>query len=370
MEPNDLLYRIAFSCIKGMCPQLARDILAKTGPEERFFRMRETELASRLGFRNRILTDEHREEALRIAREEVRFVTNSNVRCIYFTDDDYPSRLLQCDDSPAMLYATGKTNLNAAHMVAVVGTRNASTYGVSFINRLVDDLAAKLDDVIIVSGLATGCDIASHRRAIANGIPTIGVVAHGLSTIYPAEHRNDATKIVREGGMILTDYPHSTRPHRANFLARNRIVAGMCDCIVVAESAAERGGALHTAKLGALYNRDVFALPGRTSDHYSGGCNMLIKKQIAALIENADDLIEAMNWKCRPTEGTQNELFPLLTQQQETAVTFLRDNGGEAQINTLVASLGIPPGAVMAMMTELEFKGVVTVLPGARYRLA
>lgn len=170
--------------------------------------------------------------------------------------------------------------------------------------------------------------------------------------------------------MILTDYLHDMRPHRSNFLARNRIVAGLSDCVIVAESAADRGGALHTAKLATLYDRDVFALPGRTSDHYSGGCNMLIRKHMASLAECASDIIEAMNWTEKPGEGTQTELFPVLTPEQEAVVKFIRDNGGESQINSMVANLGIPAGQLMAMMTELEFKRMVMVLPGARYRLA
>ncbi len=201
------------------------------------------------------------------------------------------------------------------------------------------------------------------------GIPTVGVVAHGLDTLYPSEHRGYAANMVRQGGMILTDYTHNTTPHRGNFLARNRIVAGLADCIVVAESAANRGGALHTAKLGMLYNRDVFALPGRTSDLYSGGCNMLIKSNVAHLIESADDLVAAMNWQQRQEEGQQPTLFPEFTPQQQAVIDHIRQKG-EAQINTLTAALGIPVGQLMALLVEMEFNGVLLSLPGARYRLA
>lgn len=169
--------------------------------------------------------------------------------------------------------------------------------------------------------------------------------------------------------MILTDYTHNTTPHRGNFLARNRIVAGLADCIVVAESAANRGGALHTAKLGMLYNRDVFALPGRTSDLYSGGCNMLIKSNVAHLIENADDLVAAMNWQQRQEEGQQPTLFSEFTPQQQAVIDHIRQKG-EAQINTLTAALGIPVGQLMALLVEMEFNGILLSLPGARYRLA
>lgn len=348
---------------------MATQILTRIGSEEEFFSLSPQALSARLEFSGRITDADYRRVLLEKARDEQKFVEENNVRCLYFTDTDYPQRLLECDDAPAMLYAIGDADLNARHMVSIVGTRNATTYGVSFINRLVSDLAERIEGLAIVSGLAFGCDITAHRRALETGIPTIGVVAHGLDTLYPAEHRNHAAKIVREGGMILSDYLHGTPPHRGNFLARNRIVAGIADCIVVAESAARRGGALHTAKLGMLYNRDVFALPGRTSDLYSGGCNMLIRTNVAHLTESADDIIAAMGWKCRPTEGEQPRLFPEISPQQQLVIDHLRQNG-EAQINTLTAKLGMPVGQLMALLVEMEFNGLLLSLPGARYRLA
>ena len=303
------IHTIAFSFIKGNNPKMATQILNRLGSESEFFTLSETALAARLEFKGRILDPSYRKSLLEKAKTEKEFIDGHNIRAIYFTDADYPQRLLECDDAPAMLYALGDTDLNAAHVVSIVGTRNATNYGVNFIERLIGKLASDINNLVIVSGLAFGCDIAAHKEALRLGIPTVGVVAHGLDTLYPSEHRGYAANMVRQGGMILTDYTHNTTPHRGNFLARNRIVAGLADCIVVAESAANRGGALHTAKLGMLYNRDVFALPGRTSDLYSGGCNMLIKSNVAHLIENADDLVAAMNWQQRQEEGAATYTF-------------------------------------------------------------
>ena len=363
-----LLHRIAFALVKGNNPRMAARILDLTGSEEEFFALPQPVLAARLGFSGTITTDAYRRSLLDKATDEERFVSAGKIRCIYFTDETFPSRLRECDDAPLMLFGLGDADLNAPHMVSVVGTRNATTYGINFINRLVDDLAERIDGLTIVSGLAFGCDIAAHRRALELGIPTVAVVAHGLDILYPAEHRPYAARIARENGAILSDYPHGTPPHRPNFLARNRIVAGMADCIVVAESAAARGGALSTARLGMLYNRDVFALPGRSSDIYSGGCNLLIKRNIAHLIENADDLISAMNWHAHPPEGEQRELFPELSPQQQAIIDYITRNG-EAQINSLTAALGLPVGQLMAILVEMEFNGLITPLPGARYRL-
>lgn len=364
-----MLYKIAFSRVKGNNPQMAAKIIETLGSEKEFFTLSEMTLAGKLGFRGRILTDDYRSDLLRQAESELPFIADNGIRTLYYTDKEYPRRLLECDDAPLMLFALGNANLNAAHVVSIVGTRNATVYGVNFINRLVDDLSQKIDDLLVVSGLAMGCDIAAHRKALEMGIPTVGVVAHGLDTLYPSEHRNHAAAMVRQGGAILTDYLHGTQPHRGNFLARNRIVAGMADAVVVAESAAERGGALHTARLGMLYNRDVFALPGRTSDHFSRGCNKLIKTNVAHLAESADDIIEILGWKPRPVEGSQPKLFPELTDEQQSIIDFITRNG-EARTNTLTAELGIPVGRLMAILVELEFQGLLLSLPGARYRLA
>ena len=181
-----MLYKIAFSRVKGNNPQMAAKIIEMLGSEKEFFTLSEMTLAGKLGFRGRILTDDYRHEVLRKAEAELPFIADNGIRTLYYTDKDYPRRLLECDDAPLMLFALGNANLNATHVVSIVGTRNATVYGVNFINRLVDDLSQKIDDLLVVSGLAMGCDIAAHRKALEMGIPTVGVVAHGLDTLYPS----------------------------------------------------------------------------------------------------------------------------------------------------------------------------------------
>lgn len=368
-EIDRLTYRIAFSRVKGMNLEAARHLLDSLGSEEALFTLDLREIERLTGLDSRHFTQEMREGLLAKAREEVDFVTAHGVECIYFTQEEFPQRLLQCQDAPLLLYSKGGCDLNARHVVGIVGTRNATLYGVNFINKLVDDLSARLDDLLIVSGLALGCDITAHRRAMEAGVPTAGIVAHGLDMIYPAENRNDAARMARGAGMVLTDYPSNTRPFRGNFLARNRIVAGMVDCLVVAESAADHGGALHTARLAREYDREVFALPGRTSDHYSGGCNRLIRRQVAELCTGADDLMETMGWSGRQAEGEQKQLFRELSAEESAIIDFLTRNG-EGQINTLAAHTGVAVGRLMGMLMELEMEGMVMALPGSRYRLA
>lgn len=368
-ETDILKYRIAFSRIKGMTVAGARHIFDISVSERAMFTLDIREVERLTGLGSRHFNEAMRQSLLEEAEAEMEFINAHGIRPLYFTEQDYPQRLLECDDAPLLLYTMGNCNLNARHVIGMVGTRNATHYGVNFINKVIDDLAVKLDDLLIVSGLALGCDIAAHRRAITDNIPTAAVVAHGLDTVYPAENRNDAVKIARGAGALVTDYPSGTRPFRGNFLARNRIVAGMVDCLVVVESAADRGGALHTARLAQEYNREVFALPGRTSDVYSGGCNKLIRKQVAQLCESADDVISAMGWTARPQEGEQQQLFRELSPEEEAVLGYLRQNG-DGQINTLTAHTGIPVGRLMGMLMELEMDGLVMAVPGSRYRLA
>lgn len=369
MDERQLIYRIAFSRIKGMTMGAAHHLTEMLGSEEAMFTLDVREIERRTGFGSHVFTSALRDEILAKARSEAEFVKAHGISVLYYTDDGYPRRLLECEDAPLLIYAKGKCDLNARHCVSIVGTRNATLYGINFINKLVGDLASRLDDLLIISGLALGCDITAHRAAIKAGVPTVGVVAHGLDMIYPAENRNDAARMACGAGMVLTDYPSHTRPFRGNFLARNRIVAGLSDCVVVAESAADHGGALYTARLAQEYNREVVALPGRTSDHYSGGCNKLIRKNVAALCTSADDLIETMGWTGKPIEGDQQPLFREYS-DEEQAIIDLLTREGEARVNQITAHTGLPVGKLMGILMELEMEGVIMALPGSRYRIA
>ncbi len=364
----ELFYRVAFSRLRQMTVGRAERLLELFGSEQALFENGEEAFREIGTGRRAWFSQAELDAALDVARREMAFIEKNRLRCLYFRDDDFPKRLLVCDDAPVMLYCKGDCDLNARHVVAIVGTRNATVYGAQFINKLVDELAEKLEDLLIVSGLAVGCDIIGHRRAMAVGVPTAAVVAHGLDTIYPAEHRGDAAKIARGAGAIVTDYISGTTPHKGNFLARNRIVAALSDVVVVAESAADRGGALNTARVARAYDREVFALPGRVSDRFSGGCNMLIKEQTAAMVECADDIIEAMGWKQRSREGDQAEMFQPLPEPQQKILDYLTTKG-EATADAMQAALGIPTGLLMSVLVEMEFDDLVVALPGSRYRV-
>lgn len=299
-------------------------------------------------------------EAFRRAEEELLFTETNRIRCLTLTDEDYPSRLRECDDAPLVLYYRGNADLNALKIINIVGTRHATAYGQDICIRFLEELAAMLPEVLVVSGLAYGIDIHAHRAALANHLNTIGVLAHGLDRIYPSAHRKTAIEMLEQGG-LLTEFMSGTNPDRQNFVRRNRIVAGMSDATIVVESA-DKGGALITAGVAGSYHRDCFAFPGRINDEFSAGCNQLIKSNQAALILSAKDFVETMGWSedKEKTSSTprQRELFPDLSEEEEKVVGLLKSRPDGLQINTLVVDTNIPVNRMSALLFELEMKGV------------
>ena len=250
---DTLVYRIAFASLRGINAVMARELMARLGSEEEFFRASRSQLAAIMGFRNRLMEPDYRHKMVEDARREADFISANSINAVYYTDESYPDLLANCDDAPLMLYSLGDADLSPRYSIAVVGTRHATPYGLDFTDRLVKGLAERVNgEVTVLSGLAYGVDVAAHKAAMRYGLPTIGVLAHGLNTIYPAVHRAVAADMVRQGGALVTDYRSIDAVHKGNFLARNRIVAGMSHCLIVVESA-RKGGAMVTAKIASGY---------------------------------------------------------------------------------------------------------------------
>lgn len=370
MTDTELTYHIAFASLRGINRHMATELLNRIGSERLFFETSQKQLSAIMGFNNKLFDPEYRTSVLEQAIKETEFVTGHSIRALYYTDSGYPALLTECDDAPLMLYTLGPADMNNGISISIVGTRHATPYGLDFTDKLIEGLAQKVNSPItIVSGLAYGIDVAAHKAALRNGLPTIGVLAHGLNTIYPAAHRSIAADIVRNGGALISDYRSCDTVHRSNFIARNRIVAGMCHCLIVVESAS-KGGAMITARIASGYNRDVFALPGRNTDLYSQGCNRLITLCVAALIQNADELIDAMQWPVKKSDKTsQQTLFTDMSPDEEVVAHYLHARG-EAQLNRMSVDLNISIGRLMAALIELEFKGLAIAYPGGCYRPA
>lgn len=311
-------------------------------------------------------------EALRRAEEELAYIEKNHIRCLTFTDEAYPARLRECEDAPLFLHGLGNVDFNVRHVVSIIGTRHATEYGKELCAAFVRDLARLCPDLLIVSGLAYGIDVAAHRAALAEGVPTVGVLAHGLDRIYPAAHRNVAAQMVRQqGGGLLTEYMSGTQPDRQNFIQRNRIVAGLADATVVVESA-KKGGALITAEMAIGYGRDCLAFPGRVGDEYSCGCNNLIRSNAAGLITSAEDFLQVMGWETAGTEDTpvQGQLFidAELDKDERKIMAILRKADDNVHINTLVLETSIPYSRLTTILFNLEMKGLVRALPGSSFR--
>lgn len=308
-------------------------------------------------------------EAVCRAEEEMEFAEQNHIRVLTLGDEDYPNLLRECKDAPLVLYYMGTAPLNRARVVSMVGTRRITQYGRDLCRDFVEGLAQTHPDTLVVSGLAYGVDIHCHEAALAGGLDTVAVLAHGLDQIYPAAHRQTAVEMTKHGG-LLTEYMTGTRPDKGNFVRRNRIVAGLSSSTIVVESAA-KGGALITAELANSYNRDVFAFPGRVGDPYSEGCNKLVAHQQAQMITGIDDFLEAVGWenpRLQQKKETQAELFPELSEEAQLVVRTLDKREAKA-INQIVIDANLPFSQVSSLLFELELQGIVEVLGGARYRL-
>ena len=368
---EELKFRIALSLLPNVGPVLARNLVSYCGSVEAVFKqkLKALEKIPEIGPKTAEKITKHTLFAR--ADEEVEFIMKHDIQTYFYLDENYPQRLKHCHDAPILLYFKGNADLNKSRIIAMVGTRNASDYGKNITEKLIEELATL--DVTIVSGLAYGIDIHAHRAALKSEIPTIAVMAHGLDRIYPGQHRSTAAKMIKYGG-LLTEYPSNTNPDRENFPSRNRIVAGICDAVIVVE-AAKKGGALITADIAHSYSRDVFAVPGRLDDQYSEGCNNLIKINRAALITSAADVSYLMGWERAAnlekeivSKAIQKQLFIDLNVEEEALVKILEQNS-KADIDSLAMDLQWPFTKLSSVLLGMEMKGLLKMLPGKKYQL-
>ena len=306
------------------------------------------------------------------AEQELAFTAKHGIEVLPLGHDHYPQRLAECADAPIVLYYYGNADLNQRRIISIVGTRRCTAYGQDLIHRFICDLRKQCPEVLIVSGLAYGVDICAHRQALANGYATVGVLAHGLDTLYPAHHRDTAIQMQAHGG-LLTEYMSETAIDKLNFVRRNRIVAGMADATIIVESAA-KGGGLITTRIAQEYDREVFAFPGAVGATYSEGCNNLIRDNGAQLITSAADFVAAIGWQAdgklakARREGIERNCFPTLTADEQMVVRCLGDDGDQS-INALSVHTNIPLASLRSVLFSLEMKGVTKPLAGGTYHL-
>lgn len=366
-SPDSLAYKIAISLIPGIGAITARNLIAYIGSVEGVFQEKEKNLMKIPGVGEVNAQRVVRQDVLDRARREVEFILKNKITTYFYLDDNYPARLKNCSDAPIILFYKGNANLNERRIISIVGTRNATNYGKELCDELISNFSQRSYPLLVVSGLAYGIDVHAHKACLKYDIPTVGVFAHGLDTIYPALHAPVAAKMLEKGGLI-TDFISNSKIDRQNFLRRNRIIAGLADATIIVESA-EKGGALVTADIANSYNRDVFAFPGRSNDPFSKGCNKLIKLNEAVLIENLADIEKAMNWDVKTPSAkiVQTSLFLELSPEEEKLINLLK--GGDRFVDEITIETQLPMSKVSATLLGLEFKGMVISLPGKMYRL-
>jgi DNA processing protein len=365
---SELLHQLSLTLVPQIGCVHAKILIDYFGEASTIFKAKKTELGRIEGIGQvraaavKAFTDFARAEA------EMAFIEKNEITPLFINEPGYPKRLLHCYDSPTMLYCKGTPDLNAAKIVAIVGTRTCSDYGKQVTEQLVAGLAEQ--GIMILSGLAYGIDAAAHKAALKNELSTVGVLAHGLDILYPPQHKNLAKEMVQGNGGLLSEFMSGTEPDRHNFPTRNRVVAGMADATVVIETDV-KGGSMITANLAHGYNRDVFAFPGRATDAKSAGCNRLIKNNKAALITEAADLIQMMRWEPvadRKPAKRQRELFIELTEEERKIVAALQTEEA-MHIDAVYMHTGLSSSAVAGAMLSLELQNLVQVLPGKLYKL-
>jgi len=363
---KDLKYKIGITLIPGVGHVTAKTLISYCGSVEAVFKEKAKTLIKIPDVGEITAKAIINQDILERAEKEIEFIEKNNITPLFYLDKKYPLRLKQCDDGPVMLYFKGNADLNTARIVAIVGTRNATIYGKKLTEDLVKGLAPT--GALIVSGLAYGIDITGHKAALDYGLPTVGVVAHGLDKLYPPDHYNTAQKMLANGG-ILTDFLSDSEMIPENFPKRNRIIAGLADAVIVVESKVS-GGSLITADIAFSYSREVMAFPGKVDDIQSQGCNKLIQQNKAYLINNAEDVIKYLGWKDdKAKTKPQTKLLLDLSPEQETIVNTLKTVHSPMHIDDLAIQSKLSPGILSSHLLTLEFAGVLKSLPGKMYSL-
>ena len=363
-QEDELFYRIALSVVPGIGAKTAKTLLDKYGSAVAIFRTSLKELKNNEGIGEIKVKAFRDASVMQQAEKEWNYVSKNQVDLLCYKLN-YPQRLVNCSDAPPLLYYKGNADYNTKKIIAVVGTRKNTDYGLKLCEDLVEQLH-QLENVIVISGLALGIDAIAHKKALQMGVPTIGVLGHGCDMIYPHNHKSLVAQMVENGG-ILTEFPSGTLPDRNNFPMRNRIVAGMSDITVVIESGIS-GGALITAQMACGYNREVAAYPGRVNDKSSAGCNELIRSNTAAMITKFDDLADLMNWKNNKPKTVQRQLFITLSAEEQQLINILQTKDS-VHADELFHQSGLSNSQLAVTLLNLEMQGLVKTLPGKYYRI-
>lgn len=364
MDQDELRYALALQKVHKIGPVHAKNLIAYCGKPSEVFRQRKPHLIKIPGIGEKLVQNILSFKDFDVVDKELAFTGRHDIQALYYLDENYPHRLKDINDAPILIFYKGNANLNHKRVLGIVGTRKATDYGRQMCERLVEELAPY--DPLIVSGLAFGIDTIAHRAALQYGLATVGAMGSGMDRIYPHENRGLAAKMISHGG-LLTEYFSGTKPEKEHFPARNRIVAGLVDGLVLIETA-RTGGALITGEIANSYNRDVLAYPGRVGDEYSGGCNHFIKVNKAVLVESAADVIYNLDWDRQEVHAAPRKTYAGLTEEEKKIVGLLQEKG-KMDVDGLHMATGYDLSRISVILLDMEFKGLIQALPGRYYRL-
>ena len=365
MKEEKLLSILRLQKSKAVGDILAKKLIVNVGDISQIFKEKATTLSKINGIGNHVLKHLFDTKSIKLAEQELKYIQENNISYSYFLDDDYPKNLQHCIDSPILLFKDGNLDFSNNKIISIVGTRNISSYGRNFCNQFIKEISEY--NPIIVSGFAYGVDICAHKAAIDNNLQTIAVLAHGFEQIYPKVHKKYINKVNENGG-FLTEFWSEEDPLRENFLKRNRIVAGISTATIIIESAS-KGGSLVTADIANSYNKDVFALPGRTTDIYSKGCNNLIKNNRAHLLNSASDIVKMLNWDVQQKpKPIQKQLFLELDENEQKIYDLLHQQGQQL-LDVIALECNIPIFRLSSILLQMELKGILKPLPGKMFEI-
>lgn len=368
---DETIATMELSLCEGIGPVLGKYLLAHFGSAIAVFEADKNDWLAVTGIGHKQAFQLHLSQQNKLKAGHELAVTHSQlgIRGTSIGSPNYPYRLKELGNGPLALYSLGDIQWNAPRIIGIVGTRKPSAAGIGITRKLVEELA--LYNVHVVSGLAYGIDITAHKTALDVGIPNWGVMAHGLEQVYPSSHKHQAIKMCEQRGGLISDFPAHTKMHLDYFPKRNRIVAGLCDALLVIESGV-KGGSMITASIASGYNREVFAVPGRPTDSASDGCNFLIKKNMAQLTTTAKDIAEAMNWSVGITGSNESNtlnpqisLFNQLSPVEKQVMQWLLN--GIQKPNDMMMQNQWSAGHISMALLDLEMKGMITTLPGNQY---
>ncbi len=359
---DELFYRIALTMVPDLGPVRVKMLIENFGDATTVFKAKKKDLLGCIGQTAARIKEWKDTDA---AEREILFMEQHRIRALFLTDKEYPKRLLHCYDPPTLLYYRGNADLNHQKIVSIIGTRNHTSYGKQVTEEFINEIQHL--PILIISGLAFGIDAIAHRTALQYGISTVGVLGHGLDTVYPSQNKTLAKEMLEHGG-LLTEFRMLTQPDKHNFPKRNRIVAGMADATIVIETAI-KGGSMITASLAHDYNRDLFAVPGKISDSKSSGCLELIKQNKAIIFTDTATFIETMGWADKKKiMKKEKELFIDLSPEEQMIVDLLKEKE-IMPVDELYLKSGLSNSQIATVILNLELQNVIRSLPGKSFSL-